>query len=293
MTDEAQIDAAAGQRLELDRQIHDDDIRMNEQRLKLDQEDREAQRKLAEQRLKLDQEALNQKNNIDSIRTEREGKFFRANGAAIITAIVTLFVTGITGYQVYRNQTEQANRDEQEALIKVRDIASRKEELEIHRNETYLRIMDYLTAHVSDIFNNNRDVVLQYRTVLLATLPADARTQIFEQLRQSGRPNASVWTLGKTNYRWALVGHSDCSGRDIASSTGSSTPVGERCGPSVEGQVAVCWNGKEFRNGGAVWCTYKQATPQSCVGGGAIGEMYQCLFEISSEGTPADSVKPP
>jgi hypothetical protein len=267
MVDETEKDELARQRLELDQRIHEDQLRLDEQRLKLEQESQD------------------QQNKIDLARSNREGKLFRANAAAIITALVSLFISGIAGYQVYLNQTAQAYRDQKEADAKQQDLASRNREIQLHQNETYLKIMDYLTAHRPDIFSKDRETVLQYRAVLLSTLPADARTQVFEQLRQFGGSNATVWALGKIGYHWALVGHSDCSGHDIAKSDGAN-PDKQRCGPSNEGQVAVCWNGREFRNGSAAaWCTYKVATPQSCVGGGAIGEMHQCVFEIGPDGS--------
>src|SRR5258708_5088980 len=96
VADESGKEENTQRRPELDLRIHEDQLNLDEQRLKLDQEDREARRHLDEQRLKLEQEGQDQRNIIDVERATREGKLFRANSAAIITAIVTLFVSGVT-----------------------------------------------------------------------------------------------------------------------------------------------------------------------------------------------------
>lgn len=81
-----------------------------------------------------------------------------------------------------------------------------------------------------------------------------------------------------SSFQWTQVGTGDCGGHDVGRSNGPK-PDKAFCGPSTEGQVSVCWKD---------WCTYKLATPQSCVGGGSPGDMYQCIFDVQS-GDPQQS----
>jgi len=239
---------------------------LDEQRLELDCRIQQSRLDLDERRLNLDKEGQDKRVEIDLTRLKREGRFFRANAAAIITSIVTIFAAGITGYQFHLSQKEQAARA-------ARDLQSKNDELQLRRNETNLKVMDYITAHSAGIFSKEPDTVLRYRTIFLATLPTDVRAQVFEQLRQSESPTAKLWVIGTITYRWTRVGTGDCGGRDVARSTGP-TPDKAICGPSTEGQVSVCWKD---------WCTYKLATPQSCIGGGSPGEMYQCIFDAQDK----------
>jgi len=266
MADETDKSSADLQRLELERRTQEIQLRIEEARLKLQQEDQDSRRNLEARRLKLDEDEQIRKNGIEITRLDREGTFFRANAAAIITAIVTLFATGIAGYQFYLNWTGQTARD-------VRDIQTKTDEMQLRHNELNLKVMDYISAHLNDIFSKDPDVVLRYRTVLLSTLPADVRAQVFQQLQQSRSPNAKLWVIGKISYRWTQVGTGDCGGHDVGRSKGS-IPDNAFCGPSTEAHVSVCWHD---------WCTYKQATPQSCVGGASPGVMHQCIFDVQSD----------
>ena len=86
--------------------------------------------------------------------------------------------------------------------------------------------------------------------------------------RPTGRPSLLP--------RWELVrAGSDCTGQDIAATTGSAEPDKAKCsGPNI---TAVCWDGNLFRNGTGAWCTYKQVEPERCVGGGAPGRLFRCV----------------
>jgi hypothetical protein len=66
--------------------------------------------------------------------------------------------------------------------------------------------------------------------------------------------------------RWELVRMgADCAGMDQAMTQGETPePVNGQAGT-----IAVCWDGKLFRNGVGAWCTYKRTTPEACVGGTA------------------------
>jgi hypothetical protein len=65
---------------------------------------------------------------------------------------------------------------------------------------------------------------------------------------------------------WQAVGLGDCSGRDVAGTTGPSPDPG-KCTASFAGQTAVCWT---------TGCTYKNVATGACTGGANPGQMYTC-----------------
>jgi hypothetical protein len=109
------------------------------------------------------------------------------------------------------------------------------------------------------------------RTPQLSELPnqlvqIQARIDALEK-RQGQTPSGRRWELVRVG--------SDCSGQDIAATTGTEEPDKANCqSPNV---TAVCWDGNLFRNGTRPWCTYKSVEPDKCVGGGAPGRLYRCI----------------
>jgi hypothetical protein len=75
---------------------------------------------------------------------------------------------------------------------------------------------------------------------------------------------------------WTKLGISDCTGQDTARSKGNEVPEAALCSKAKKGTVAVCWDGVRFKNGAERWCTYKDASAQSCKGGTAPGVIYEC-----------------
>jgi hypothetical protein len=95
---------------------------------------------------------------------------------------------------------------------------------------------------------------------------ATGNNGVYSTSRMPAGQNAS-------NFVWQRVGTGDCSGRDVGSS-GGSTPDNNQ---AREGYTAVCWDGGTYRNGGRVFCTYKNIAPNQCTGGGNPGVMYRAI----------------
>lgn len=202
---------------------------------------------------------------IDKNRDSRESRFFRANLGIIVTAVISIGTVGMGGLQFFLSQ-------KQEALKLQAEVQSRLD-------DQRLKVLEYLTAHRVDIFSDNDDVRRQYRTIMITALPRDSLGPVFEQLKQSTPQGSQLWAIGTIEYQWRPAGQGDCAGRDVANSNGDK-PKAEICNVGFEGRIAVCWNGAEFRNGSSKWCTYKVATPDTCTGGSARGEFYQCTSVV-------------
>jgi uncharacterized protein (TIGR03437 family) len=86
-----------------------------------------------------------------------------------------------------------------------------------------------------------------------------------------------TWTSGGTTSpgMWTLVTNTgDCSGSDVSSSSGSSTPDPAKCTSAFNGYTAVCWPGSS--SWGPNSCTYKNISAASCTGGAHPGSLYRC-----------------
>ena len=76
---------------------------------------------------------------------------------------------------------------------------------------------------------------------------------------------------------WQAVGIGDCSGRDVAGTSGPN-PDPSKCNGSFAGNTAVCWT---------TGCTYKNVATSSCTGGANPGQMYTCGARAAQTPSPA------
>jgi len=87
-----------------------------------------------------------------------------------------------------------------------------------------------------------------------------------------------TWTSGGTTTgpgMWTLVTTTgDCSGSDVSSSSGSSTPDPAKCTSAFNGDTAVCWSSSSSYSPNT--CTYKNISAASCTGGSHPGSLYRC-----------------
>lgn len=248
------------------------------QRLALD-------KKIQEARLALDAKMQDARLVMEVGRERRESRFFRANAAVIITSLVALMTVIISATQFYFAQRQEIEKqryahEQYEDNIR-RDAEKYKTETTLRIDDQRLKILEYLTANAKDIFSDDINIKRQFRTIMLTALPKESLEAVFKQLHNS-IPNDKIWMLGATISSWHKTGIGDCPGRDVGSTEGDR-PAEAQCNTGFEGRIAVCWNGKDYKNGGARrWCTYKSATPETCSGGTSPGIMYQCSLVIQT-----------
>lgn len=78
---------------------------------------------------------------------------------------------------------------------------------------------------------------------------------------------------GAAEFEWLDTGLTDCTGRDVGSTSGS-VPDNHY---AASGMTAVCWDGKVYSNRnspGVAFCTYKNVSRTACVGGINTGKAY-------------------
>ena len=98
----------------------------------------------------------------------------------------------------------------------------------------------------------------------------DSLTTRVARIEKTGADAQASPRLGGPQWELVRMG-ADCAGMDEAMTQGETPqPVNGRAGA-----IAVCWDGKLFRNGVGAWCTYKRTTPEACVGGMAPGRLYR------------------
>lgn len=231
---------------------------------------------IEERRLQLDEERLK----IEIARSERESGFFKDNATAIITGLVTLFVAAVSYYQYTKNEENEIVKTKNEITKTQNQKDKDHNDNTLRLDDQRLKVLQYLTEHKDEIFSSKSEVQRIYRALMLSALPRDSLNSVFDQLHQLAGPNDKMWTMGNIGYEWVSVGIGDCTGRDVGSTLATSAPDVLRCSANFEGRVAVCWDGNKFMNGVGAWCTYKEATPQTCVGGGRPGQMYQCALSV-------------
>jgi hypothetical protein len=214
---------------------------------------------LDQRKVHIDEERLA----IEKTRERRESRFFRANLGIIITALISVGTIGVGLLQFFIAQMQETRKEKAEVQSRVDDQR--------------LKVLEFLIKHRGDIFSQDDNVRLQYRTIMIIGLPLNSVATVFQQLSQSTRDGDKIWVPGTTSFRWLPAGNGvDCAGRDIISTNGE-IPVLETCNAGFVGRIAVCWDGEKYRNGGArKWCTYKDATPDTCSGGSSPGVAYQC-----------------
>jgi hypothetical protein len=81
----------------------------------------------------------------------------------------------------------------------------------------------------------------------------------------------------RPSYEWvkAAVPPADCGENDTGSTNNTEPPT--YCAARDENTIAICWDGKEYKNGGGgSGCTYKAITPDKCTGGGSKGIVWVC-----------------
>ncbi len=220
---------------------------------------------------------------IEDARAKREGRFFRANLAIIITALISVGTLAASIWQFSYSREQENLKQQQDSKKNDADVRARLDDQRI-------RILEYLSAHRDGIFSQDDKVRRQYRTIMLTGLPRDSLPGVFEQLRQSTPGGDKIWIVGTITYEWRSAGHGDCSGRDVGRSDGKEVPSQEKCDAGFEGRIAVCWDGGTFRNGPTKWCTYKSATPETCTGGTARGIIYQCASRSPPRATLNDHI---
>jgi hypothetical protein len=82
---------------------------------------------------------------------------------------------------------------------------------------------------------------------------------------------------GAGEFAWKQAGVGDCPSSDVGQTQGSAIPAPDKCHALTAGQIAICWDGVTYQNGGTQpWCTYKSVSPGQCTGGGQLGVMYVC-----------------
>ena len=81
---------------------------------------------------------------------------------------------------------------------------------------------------------------------------------------------------------WQSVGLGDCSGRDVAGSSGPN-PDASKCNASFAGNTAVCWT---------TGCTYKNVATGLCTGGATPGQMYTCGARAATVPVPTPPPAP-
>ena len=90
---------------------------------------------------------------------------------------------------------------------------------------------------------------------------------------------------------WTLITTSgDCSGGDVSSSSGSSTPDPTKCTAATNGTTAVCWAANSSYSPNT--CTYKSTLAASCTGGSHPGSLYRCDAGGSTTTTLTVSLAP-
>jgi hypothetical protein len=215
------------------------------------------------ERIRIEQKKLE----IEEARAAREARFFRANMAIIITALVSVATLVASGWQFLHVQGREWETHSQNSQARLDDQR--------------MKILEYLSRYRDGIFSSDPKIREQYRTIMLIGIPRDPLIGVFEQLRQT-QGGDRMWVVGKIVYEWRPVGTGDCSGRDVSRSDGLD-PATDRCDATFEDRIAICWDGGSFRNGASKWCTYKSVTPETCTGGSARGYMHQCVRRVVSE----------